>query len=126
MIKPLRRYHFFIWRALAWVLPFSFAAAIIVRPPASEIRDKGADAFTAELTVLNDSTALVTINVGRPLATPSCVVYYDLPENRTLLGKLDHQGQYQFRIERPAGTVRLNLLDVIHQKTIRSFSLTEH
>ncbi len=126
MIKPLRRYHFIIWRTLAFVLPFSFAVAIIVRPPASEIRGEAADAFSAELAMLNDSTALVTINVGKPLATPSCVVYYDSPEKRTLLGRLDHQGEYRFRIERPAGTVTLNLVDVIHQQTIRSFSLPEH
>jgi len=36
MIKPLRTYHFFIWRILALVLPILFVLAILLRPESKD------------------------------------------------------------------------------------------
>ena len=126
MIKPLRKYHFIIWRVLAFVLPVLFIAAIVVRPPLPGNVTNIKDTFVAELRTLTDSTSAIQIRVTKPLALPSCLVFHTIGSREILLGKLGHQGAHTFVIPTPEQHVTLKLYDAIHEKTITSFTLTSN
>lgn len=41
MIRPLRRYHYYVWRLLALLLPLLFILAILWRPVQKDEREHG-------------------------------------------------------------------------------------
>jgi hypothetical protein len=125
MIKPLRKYHFMVWRFLAVLLPLAFVVAITVRPIHPPIKDIDDKAFTAKIVANNDSTWVVTIQVGKPIKVPSCVAILSSAQKDMVLGTLDHQGGYNFTIPTFDGPVQLTLVDAIHQKTITKIPLTK-
>lgn len=126
MIKPLRKYHFLVWRLWAVLLPIAFVVAIIVRPVQAPTRKVDEEAFTANIVTNNDSTFVVTIQVGKPIKVPSCVAILSLSQKDVVLGTLDRQGRYNFTIPTFDGPAILNLVDAIHQKTIMKIPLTKN
>jgi hypothetical protein len=125
MIKPLRKYHFVIWHSLALLLPLFFVMAILFRPSDPSSIEIGSNAFSATIESKTDSTYLVSLDVGKFIKTPSCVVILSDPSRELVLGTLDRQGIYTFvtpKIELPA---TLKLWDAIHHKTIDSVPLTQ-
>lgn len=125
MIRPLRKYHFFIWRLLAIALPVAFVAAFIVRPPLPDVEPIATDTFYTERKILSDSASMIVITVNKPLTVPSCIIYHVTPKKEILLGKLDHQGTYKFVIDSPERDVTLKLFDPIHQKVITYINLND-
>jgi hypothetical protein len=128
MIKPLRKYHYMVWRLWAILLPIGFAVAIIVRPasPSARTEKDGDQAFTANIASATDSTFVVTISVGRPIEVPSCVVISSSPDKEMLLGTLSRQGRYTFVVPAFDGVSSLNLVDPIHQKRIATIPLSKN
>lgn len=123
MIRPLRKYHFLIWRLLAFALPFAFVAAFIVRPPLPGFESISKDTFYTERQVLSDSTSMIVITVNKPLTVPSCLIFHVTQSKEILLGKLDHQGTYEFIIQSQEQDVTLKLVDAIHQQVITSIKV---
>jgi hypothetical protein len=126
MIRPLRKYHFFIWHLQALVLPVVFVTAFIVRPSLPDVEASAKDTFYAERKTLSDSTSMIVISVNKPLTVPSCLIFHVTRTKETLLGKLDHQGMYEFIIQSPESTVTLKLIDPIHQQMITSIKLNDN
>lgn len=126
MIKPLRKYHFFIWRLLALALPVAFVAAFIVRPHLHEVESIAKDSFYIDRKTLSDSTSMIVITVNKPLTVPSCLVFHVTKTKEILLGKLSHQGKYEFIIESTEKDMTLKLVDAIHQKVITSVNLNDN
>lgn len=125
MIRPLRKYHFAIWRFLAVLLPLVFIAAILVRPPGQSAHKYGNDTFSATLESKTDSTSVVTINVLRPVKTPSCVAILSTPSRESVLGTLNQPGVYTFVVPKVEQGATLNLRDAVRQRSIVSIPLTE-
>jgi hypothetical protein len=125
MVKPLRKYHYMIWRLLAILLPFVFIMAIVVRPAIYSTEKTGDELVTANVSPHTDSTFVVTITVGRPINVPSCVVILSTSEKEMLLGTLNRQGRYTFIVPSFAGEGSLNLVDAIHQKRIANVLLSK-
>ena len=126
MIKPLRKYHFVIWHVLAVLLPLFFIVAVLFRPVAPSGKATGNNKFSATIESNTDSTSLVTLDVGKFIKTPSCVVILSNPSREWVLGTLDRQGIYTFvtpKIELPA---TLKLWDAIHDSSIDSVALTQN
>ena len=126
MIKPLRKYHYMVWRLGAVLLPIAFVVAIIVRPAQTPTIKADEEAFTANIVASNDSTFVVTIQVGKPIKVPSCVAILSSTKKYVVLGTLDRQGVYKFIIPTFEGPADLNLVDAIHQKTIAKIPLTKN
>jgi hypothetical protein len=127
MIKPLRKYHFYIWRMLAIALPVIFALAIFFRPDSPDHYRQMKDDFSFGLKKLADSTLQINIEVKNALKVPSCLVYVSATPKDILLGKLDHQGVYHFEIEnQPMQDITLRLYDAIHKKEIGNIQLTDN
>jgi len=126
MIKPLRKYHYMVWRLGAVLLPIAFVAAITVRPVHPPTMKMDEEAFTANIAADTDSTFVVTIQVGKPIKVPSCVAILSSAKNDRVLGTLDRQGVYNFNIPAFEGPAHLNLVDAIHQKTITRIPLTKN
>ena len=119
MIRPLRSYHFFIWRVLALVLPVVFCLAIVLRPesrPGYATLKQGDFSFT--ITKLSNDTGRLTVELKNPLKVPSCVVYLASPSQNQLLGKIDQLGSYHFDIPLKKEPVSIQLYDPIHKKEI--------
>ena len=123
MIRPLRSYHFFIWRVLAVVLPVVFCLAIFLRPESRPGYDKVSEAdFSFTITKLSNDTGRLTVELKNSLKVPSCVVYLLSPPQNLLLGKIDHVGSHHFDIPLTTKTVSVQLYDPIHSIEI---TLTE-
>jgi hypothetical protein len=122
MIKPLRKYHFVLWRCLAFVLPLLFVLSIVFRPKSIE-RQYAAEDFSWKINSDSDSIWVVSVSVKNPLQFPSCLVYAERKEQNILLGQLDGVGDYIF--ETPAQIVRIRLFDAIHQKDITEFIINK-
>jgi hypothetical protein len=119
MIRPLRSYHFFIWRVLAVVLPVVFCLAIVLRPEFRPGYDKmEKENFSFSITKLSSDTGRLTVELKNSLKVPSCVVYLSSPSQNQLLGKIDHLGSYHFDIPLKEQPVSVQLYDPIHQKEI--------
>ena len=125
MIRPLRKYHFTIWSILAVLLPLVYIVAILVRPPGQSTVKYGDDTFSATIESKTDSTSIVTVNVLRPLKTPSCVAILSTPSRETVLGTFDRPGVYNFVVPKVDQVATLNLRDAVHQRSIMSIPLTE-
>ena len=123
MIKPLRHHHFVIWRILAVALPLTFILALIQRPTSPHIVPESEDGFALKIQNQTDSTATLTILVGKPLNSPSCLVYLSSSSGEILLGKLDSQGPYTFAVPASKEQRTVRLYDAIHQRTITSLHL---
>ena len=117
MIKPLRTFHFFLWRIVALVIPVLFALAVIFRPTSSE-RDHLPEDFSWRTEHDSDSTLNILVSVKSPLRVPSCLLYGEGERGRILLGQLDSMGDYKFNA--PTTITQLLLFDEIHQKEITS------
>ena len=115
-----------VWRLGAVLLPIAFVVAIIVRPAQTPTIKADEEAFTANIVASNDSTFLVTIQVGKPIKVPSCVAILSSTKKYVVLGTLDRQGVYKFIIPTFEGPADLNLVDAIHQKTIAKIPLTKN
>jgi hypothetical protein len=126
MIKPLRKYHYIVWRLWAILLPLAFVVAITVRPVHPLVMKADEEAFTAKIVADTDSTFVVTIQVGKPIKVPSCVAILSSTKKDLVLGTLDRQGIYNFNIPAFEGPAHLNLVDAIHQKTITKIPLTKN
>jgi hypothetical protein len=126
MIKPLRRYHFTLWRILAVVMPFLFILAIWLRPDSRSDYHSVEKDYSFGLQHLSDSTSQINIDVKNPLRVPSCIVYASIGQQRVLLGKLGSQGTYRFEIEnKNQRDVELRLYDPLSKKEITTVSLTD-
>ena len=124
MVKPLRKYHFILWRILAIVLPVTFVIAILMRPHSIVNYKRIENDFSFSVKKIADSTVQVIINVKNPLKVPSCLVYASFPSKDILLGTLDHQGVYKFEIKRRDDEdIRVKLYDAIHKREIRHVQL---
>jgi len=113
------------WLVLAVLLPVAFVVAITVRPIHPPIKNIDEEAFTANIVANNDSTWVITIQVGKPIKVPSCVAILSSSQKDMVLGNLDHQGRYDFTIPTFDGPAHLNLVDAIHRKTITKIPLTK-
>jgi hypothetical protein len=115
MIRPLRNYHFLIWRGLAIVLPIAFTMALVFRPASKNLLPSEKD-FEFNISA-TDSLSSISIDVLNPLQSASCVAYaYSANEKKYLLGNLTKTGHYSFRCSAPI--VRISLYDVIREKEI--------
>lgn len=124
MIRPLRRYHFFIWRILAVVLPVIFMLTILLRPDSISKYDRVKNDFSFNVKKLTNSTALLTVVLKNSLQVPSCLVYISSNSKDVLLGKVDHQGSHSFEITVDQENVTIKLYDAIHKKDIMRTELT--
>lgn len=115
MIKPLRKYHFQIWRAFALVLPIAFTMALVLRPTREKNSIK-TNEFQFDFIKSSGNTA-IKIKLTNPLQSPSCLVYA-LPKSgeKLLLGVIRSQGTYEFVC--PQKITAIELFDGIHQKEI--------
>jgi len=125
MIKPLRRYHFILWRVWAILLPIGFVAAILFRPPTDAYVRNVKAQFSADLDHLNDTTSMLQISIAGQLSFPSCVVFHHFHGKKILIGRLNHPGTYAFEIPRQDGKTLVELYDPIHQAPITTLTL-EH
>jgi hypothetical protein len=127
MIRPLRRYHFVLWRILTVVLPVFFILALWLRPASGENYLSVEKDFSFGIEALSDSTSQISIDVKNALKVPSCVVYASVATRNILLGKLEQKGTYHFEIENKShGDIQLRLFDPLHNKEIVTVSLTEN
>jgi hypothetical protein len=126
MIKPLRKYHYVTWAILALLLPLAFVAALGVMPTQQPDTKKEADTFSAHLSFASDSTMNLTINVGAPIKAPSCLAVLSMPQRDLVLGSLNNQGTYSFIVPSAAASGMLNLVDVIHHRTIATIPLANN
>ncbi len=125
MIKPLRKYHFFIWRILAVLLPVTFVAAILLRPNSFVDHQQKENDFSFSIKTLTDSTAQIKINVKNALKVPSCLVYASLSSEDVLLGKIENRGLHNFEIKTQVEkSVSIRLYDAVHQREIMHAQLT--
>jgi hypothetical protein len=123
MIKPLRHYHFVTWHILAVALPLTFILALIQRPTQPHIVPETEGRFTLKIQDQTDSTATLTILVGKPLTIPSSLVYLSSSSGEILLGKLESQGSYTFIIPASGEKRSIRLYDAIHKQTITTLDL---
>lgn len=124
MIRPLRKYHFLIWRILAVVLPVVFILAILFRPDSISKYDQVKNDFSFNVKKLTNSTAQLTVVLKNSLQVPSCLVYISSNSKDVLLGKVDHQGSHSFEIPVDQENVTVKLYDAIHKKEIMRTELT--
>ena len=115
-----------VWRVWAVLLPIAFVAAIFIRPVHPPTMKTEEEAFTANIAIDTDSTFVVTIQVGEPIKVPSCVAILSSTTKDVVLGTLDRQGVYNFITSKFEGPAHLNLVDAIHQKTIKKIPLTKN
>src|SRR5690242_12024848 len=115
MIRPLRKYHFQIWRSLALVLPMAFVLALVLRPISQNVQAK-ANEFHFDFTKSNGQGS-IKITLSNPLQSPSCLVFA-LPKSggKLLLGTITHEGMYEFAC--PEKIAAIELFDAIHRKEI--------
>jgi hypothetical protein len=119
MIRPLRSYHFFIWRVLAVVLPVLFCLAIVLRPKSRPGYGKvKKEKFSFTITKLSNDTGRLTIELNNSLKVPSCVVYLSSASQNQLVGKIDQVGSYHFDIPLNDQPVNIQLYDPIHKREI--------
>ena len=118
VIKPLRTYHFFIWRILAVLLPVVFCLAIVLRPATPADYQMSKDDFSFSLTKQTNGIGQLTIELKNPLSVPSCVAYITSSSHELLLGKIDQMGTYHFNISAHEKTVTVKLYDPVHKKEI--------
>ena len=115
MIKPLRKYHFLLWRVFVLVLPIVFTMALVLRPVTKNAAPSEKD-FEFNV-VATDSLSSITIEVLNPIPAASCVVYaHSLDEKKYLLGSLSNTGHYEFQCFAPI--VSVSLYDAIREKEI--------
>jgi len=119
MIRPLRRYHFFIWGILAVFLPIMFCLAIFLRPDAPPQYERmNKDDFSFTMKKLTKNVGQLTIELKNSLSVPSCVVYLSSPSQNVLLGTIEQIGSYHFDIPVFEKAVTVRLYDPIHKKEI--------
>lgn len=121
MIRPLRTYHFYLWRCLALTLPLIAILAVVNRPMSASEAGFNED-FHVEVLMGKDSMYTVQLTVLNALKTPTCVAFSSLRDNKTLLGVVDHRGQYDFVVRRDQSDFILK--DVIHGNEILRKSLS--
>jgi hypothetical protein len=115
MIKPLRKYHFIVWRVFALVLPIAFTMALVLRPISRNSLPNEKD-FEFNI-VATDSHSSISVDVFNPIQAASCVVYaHSADEKKYLLGSLNNTGHYSFRCSAPI--VSVSLYDAIRQREI--------
>jgi hypothetical protein len=124
MIKPLRKYHFFIWRILAIVLPVIFTLSLLFRPDTISNYDHVKNDFSFDVKKLTTTTAQVTVELKNSLQVPSCLVYISSDSKDVLLGKVTHRGAYRFEIPIDQENVTVKLYNAIHKKEIMQTELT--
>ena len=125
MIKPLRKYHLVIWLVLALLLPLFFAMAILFRPSDTSSIETGDNGFSATIESNTDSTYLFTLDVGKPVKTPSCVIIRSNQSRDLDVGTLDRQAIYTFVTPRVGLLATLKLWDAIPHKSIDPVPLTQ-
>jgi hypothetical protein len=119
MIRPLRKYHFLIWRILAVLLPVVFCLAIVLRSESPKEHEQiNKDDFGFKITKLTSDSGQLTIEVRNSLTVPSCLVYLSSPPQNILLGKIDQTGSYHFDTPIFEKAVTIRLYDPIHKKEI--------
>lgn len=120
MIRPLRRYHYFGWQALAVALPILFIVTLLMRPqPAhKEVADRQ---FKFSHTRQSDSTYSVSVSLVSPLTDASCLVFGVVGTDRELHGAITDQGAYTFLVN--VNTEKLILHDGLRKRDIIEYSL---
>ncbi len=119
MIRPLRSYHFFIWRVLAVVFLLCFVWLLFFdRILLRDIDKVKKEDFSFTITKLSNDTGRLTVELKNSLKVPSCVVYLSSPSQNQLLGKIDQLGSYHFDIPLKEKPVSIQLYDPIHKKEI--------
>ena len=125
MIKPLRKYHFVIWHFLALLLPLFFIMALLFRPSDRSSAEIDRNSISATIELNTDSTYVITLDVGKFIKAPSCVVILSNPSRELVLGTLDRQGIYTFTTPKVGLPASLKLWDAIHDKSIDSVPLIQ-
>ncbi|HTE30867.1 MAG TPA: hypothetical protein VK666_10875 [Chryseolinea sp.] len=120
MIRPLRTYHFYLWRSFALALPLIAVLAVLYRPVTTPAAARSED-FLVDVTNSGDTLYTIKLTVANPLKFPTCVAYSTSGNNKTLLGLVDHRGQYDFVVKRSQSDFILT--DVIHGNEIVRKSL---
>jgi hypothetical protein len=121
MIRPLRKYHYYIWRILLMVLTLTFALSLLWRP-----NTKTESAFTDDFRItthMGDSSFVLKIMVLNPIRHPSCGVYGSTASGEIFLGMLDKRDMYTFTSKTPFTEVLL--IDKLHGRIILEKSLAE-
>jgi hypothetical protein len=115
MIKPLRKYHYVLWRILVIILPLVLIFSIIFHQVVSVDRRTVSD-FNLSIEREGDSVSVVQILVLNPLRYPSCEVRAIVSGDELLLGLLSHRGEYTFRVKEKLTGLRL--YDALGKKEI--------
>jgi hypothetical protein len=120
MIKPLRAYHFFIWRVLVLIVPALFILAIAFRPASlSKNKIQNENDFRFGVKKMTNTTAQLDVELLNALKVPSCLVYVSTGSNELLVGKIDQQGSYKFEFPIGGSThISIKLYDAIHKTVI--------
>jgi len=103
----------------------AFILSLIQRPTPPHVAPETEDRFTLKIQNQTDSTATLTILVGKPLTIPSCLVYLSSSSREILLGKLESQDSYTFIIPASSEKRSVRLYDAIHKQTITTFDLKQ-
>ena len=119
MIKPLRIYHFFIWRILVFIVPAVIILAIVLRPTSISNIPQNENDFIFHVKKVTNSTALLNVELINALKLPSCLVYVSTGSNDMIVGKIDHRGSYNFEFPIDGSTsITVKLYDAIHKGVI--------
>ena len=141
MIKPLRKRHLQIWRAIAVLLPVGMICAWLVVPkpvkdhlwqPASTaalpvvVKSVKKENYTVNLRTNNDRSATQLEWISQsPLTAPSAIIYQTSPSDTShlidhadIIGRLDARGVYHFAIKNGTAPVQFVLYDIIHHQVI--------
>ncbi len=118
MIRPLRKYHFYLWRIWGVVLPLCFILALLFRPASPSQYNPGTSDFAFAVKKLTNSSSQLTVELRNTLRAPSCLVYVSSGSDDLLLGTIDHKGSYQFEFPDSGKKISIRLYDAIHKRDI--------
>lgn len=118
MIRPLRKYHFYVWRIWGIVLPLCFILALSFRPTSPSQYNPVTDDFAFAVKKLTNSSSQLTVELRNALRAPSCLVYVSSGSDDILLGTIGHKGSYQFEFQDSGKKISIRLYDAIHKKDI--------
>jgi hypothetical protein len=118
MIRPLRKFHFYLWRIWGIVLPLCFIFALLFRPASPNQYNPITDDFAFAVKKLTNSSSLLTVELRNTLRAPSCLVYVSSGSDDILLGTIDHKGSYQFEFPDTGKKISIRLYDALHKRDI--------
>ncbi len=141
MIKPLRTYHFYLWRIWVVLLPLGFILALWVIPRNQTSVHPSSVAIKGETTLvyhapspccdfnLRQTTGVpgyqLELVLKKQLKVPACLVYLRTDKDQ-LIGQLGQVGTYYFDLPSALqhfDEATITLQDPIHQQVITTIQL---